>query len=119
MNYFAATILHLQLGIQHRGGTRRVSRKLEPKQDYLEKKSSDGRWAKRYFELEQGKLHYYGSKGHDYRHTINIRGVPVRLVQNDLRIIEIESENRMYQLKAKNTDSASAWLKALQNHGLS
>ena len=111
--------LQLGVNIPQRQGLRRASRKLEPKEDYLEKKSSEGKWAKRYFELEQGKLHYYGSKGHDYRQTINMRGIPVHLLENDRRIIEIESGNRKYHLKAKNTAVASDWLQALRNHSLS
>lgn len=113
--------LQMGVNIPQRVGFRRVSRKLEPKEDYLEKKNREGKWAKRYFELEQGKLHYYGSKGHDLRQTINMRGVPVHLLKNDPRIIEIEStaQNRQYQLRAKTTTAASDWLQALQNHSLS
>lgn len=95
---------------------KRKSKKLEPKADYLEKKSSDGRWAKRYFELEQSKLHYYTSKGQGYRQTINVRGVPVHLLDTDQRVIEIKSEDRMYHVRAKNSSIAVDWLKALQNH---
>ena len=96
---------------------KRKAKKLEPQADYLEKKSSDGKsWAKRYFELEQSKLHYYASKGQGYRQTIPIRGVPVRLSDTDQRVIEVESESRKYYFRAKNTSLASDWLKALQNH---
>ena len=100
---------------------RRTFKQPEPKSDHLEKKTSDGKWAKRYFELEQGNLHYYSSKskGHAYRQTINVRGVPVRLLESDKRVFEIESEKRVYQLRAKNTDMAADWLKALQSHSLS
>ena len=99
-----------------RTGVKRKTKKLEPKADYLEKKSSDGKWAKRYFDLEQSKLHYYTSKGQGYRQTIPIRGVPVRLSDTDKRVIELESESRKYYFRAKNAALAADWLKALQNH---
>ena len=95
---------------------KRKSKKLEPKADYLEKKSSDGKWAKRYFDLEQGKLHYFTSKGQGYRQTINIRGAPVRLLEIDRRVIELVSETRTYHLRAKTSASTEEWLKALQKH---
>ena len=98
------------------GGLKRKSKKLEPKADFLEKKSSDGKWAKRYFDLEQSKLHYFQSKGQGYRQTIPVRGVPVRLLDKDKRVIEIESESRTYHLRAKTVAQAEEWLKALQNH---
>lgn len=107
-----------QMGVlPQRQGLKRKAKKLEPKADYLEKKNSDGKWAKRYFDLEQSKLHYFSAKGQkNYRYTISIRGVPVRLLDTDKRVIEIESENKTYQLRAKNTATAADWLKTLQCH---
>lgn len=100
--------------------SRRTFKQPEPKADYLEKKSSDGKWARRFFELERGNLHYYSSKSksHAYRQTINVRGVPIRLLESDERVLEIESEKRVYQLRAKNAEIATGWLKALQSHSL-
>jgi hypothetical protein len=100
-------------------GPRRKSKKLEPKADYLEKKSSDGKWARRYFDLEQSKLHYFTSKGQGYRQTIPVRGAPVRLLETDKRVIELRSETRTYLLRAKTTTFAEEWFKALQNHSQS
>jgi hypothetical protein len=102
--------------LSQRTVAKRKAKKLEPKADYLEKKSSDGKWAKRYFDLEQSKLHYYTSKGQGYRQTIPVRGVPVRLLDTDQRVIELESESRKYYLRAKSAAVAAEWLKALQNH---
>ena len=95
---------------------KRKSKKLEPKADYLEKKSSDGKWARRYFDLEQGKLHYFTSKAQGYRQTIIVRGAPVRLLDSDKRVIELELETRTYHLRAKTLAVAEEWLNALQNH---
>lgn len=95
---------------------KRKSKKLESKSDYLEKKSSDGKWAKRYFDLEQGKLHYFTSKGQGYRQTINVRGSPIKLLETDKRIIELLLESRTYHLRAKNNAQALEWFKTLQNH---
>ena len=101
---------------QRTGGLKRKSKTLEPKADYLEKKASDGKWAKRYFDLEQSKLHYFTSKGQGYRQTIHMRGVPVRMLDTDKRVIEIGSESRIYHLRAKTTALAEEWLKALKSH---
>ena len=95
---------------------KRKSKKLEPKAGYLEKKSSDGKWAKRYFDLEQGKLHYFTSKGQGYRQTIIVRGAPVCLING--RIIKIQSETRIYHFRAKTEALAEEWLNALQAHSL-
>lgn len=106
--------------LPQRPGLKRKAKKLEPKADYLEKKRSDGKWAKRYFDLEQSKLHYFSAKGQkNYRYTITVRGAPIRILDTDKRVIEIESENRTYQLRAKNTTAAAEWLKILQYHSQS
>ena len=104
---------------QKTGGLKRKTKKLQPKADYLEKQSSEGKWAKRYFDLEQSKLHYYTSKGQKYHQTINLRGVPVRLLDSDKRVIVIETDTRSYNLRAKTTALAEEWIKALQMHSQS
>lgn len=106
--------------LSQRQGLKRKAKKLEPKADYLEKKRSDGKWAKRYFDLEQSKLHYFSAKGQkNYRYTISVRGVPIRVLDTDKRVIEIQSGNRTYQLRAKNITVAADWLKTLQCHSQS
>ena len=108
--------LQLDVLSQRPGGLKRKSKKLEPKADYLEKQSSDGKWAKRYFDLEQSKLHYYTSKGQKYHQTIQLRGVPIRLLDSDKRVIVIETDTRSYHLRAKTTALALEWVKALKTH---
>lgn len=94
-----------------------LSRNLQPKEGVLEKRTKDGkRWEKRYFEVERSQLHYYLGKGQKYRDTIRLYGVPVKLSSEDPRVLLIETENRLWHLKAETNEVANDWLTALKLH---
>lgn len=92
-------------------------RVVRPKEGTLEKLTKDGnKWGKRYFELENSKLHYYNSKGQKYCDTIRLYNVPIKLDQNDPRIIIVSAESRVWHLRAQSELEASEWLQALISH---
>ena len=94
------------------------SRKLQPKEGILEKKTQDGRkWQKRHFELERGKLHYYEAKGQKYSDTITLHEVPTHIDPTDPKVIIIEAKSRVFHLRADSATSASSWYSALKSHG--
>ena len=95
------------------GGIRAV----RPKEGSLEKLTKEGnKWGKRYFELENSKLHYYNSKGQKYCDTIRLYNVPIKLDQNDPRVIIVNAESRVWHLRAQSELEASEWLQALTVH---
>ena len=95
-----------------------LTRKLTPKEGYLEKRSRDGkRWDRRYFELERGQLHYYRGKGQKYGDTIRIYGSDsIYLSFEDLKVIVVETESRTWYFRAETAGQASEWLNALKLH---
>lgn len=96
------------------GGT---TRKLQPKDGILEKRTKDGRkWQKKYFELERGQLHYYEGKGGKYSDTIKLQDVPIEIDPADPKILIIKSEHRFFYLRADSTASASDWFSAMKSH---
>ena len=93
------------------------SRRLQPKEGTLEKRTKDGRrWQKKHFELERGQLHYYESKGQKYADTIRLHEAPIELDQTDPKVVIIKGETRAFHLRAESTESASAWYSALKSH---
>ena len=92
-------------------------RAARPKEGSLEKLTKDGnKWGKRYFELENSKLHYYNSKGQKYCDTIRLYNVPIKLDQSDARVIIVSAESRVWHLRAQSELEASEWLHALTVH---
>lgn len=98
---------------------RTLTRNLQPKEGFLEKQTHDKRkWKRRYFELESGKLHYYernkGNKG--YCDTIRLANVPIKISPGDSRVLLIETDTRVWNLKAESGQLALEWLTALKLH---
>ncbi len=101
----------------HRGRSTIQRNQLKPKDGYLEKLTKDGKkWKKRYFELESSNLHYYEGKGQKYSDTIKLYCVPVKLSSDDRKIVIIETDKRVWSLRAENEHTAEEWLTALQTH---
>ena len=83
----------------------------------MEKLTKDGKkWKKRYFELEVSNLHYYEGKGQKYGDTIKLYCVPVKLSPDDRRVVIIETEKRVWSLRADSESLADEWLTALKMH---
>ena len=92
-------------------------RSARPKEGSLDKLTKDGnKWQRRYFELENSKLHYYNSKGQKYCDTIRLYNVPIKRDQNDPRVIIVSAESRVWNLRAQTELEASEWLQALNIH---
>lgn len=101
--------------MQIRRGT---SRKLQPKEGILEKKTSNGRrWQKKNLELERGQLHYYEVVTKKYSDTIKLHEVPIEIDPADPKIIIIRAA-RVFYFRAESADSASAWYSALKSHSV-
>ncbi|XP_070575952.1 formin-J-like isoform X2 [Ptychodera flava] len=84
---------------------------------YLEKLSSgkhfSPRWDKRYFELSQtGHLHYFKKKNDKNLGSIYLKGCPAGL-DEERKIIILETEERTYKLRAENPSVAIEWLEKI------
>lgn len=93
-----------------------IPRNLQPKEGNLEKKGRDGKWSKRYFELERSQLHYY-NKGRKLGDTIHLhRDIPIKIGPEDSRIILVETPERLWMFRAESAKVAQEWATALRQH---
>ena len=98
-------------------GRSTIHRNLQAKEGYLEKQTHDGKkWKRRYFELEACNLHYYEGKGQKYGDTIKLYCVPVKLSPDDPRVLTLETEKRVWVVRADTEKTAKEWLSALKMH---
>lgn len=98
-------------------GRSTIHKNLTPREGYLEKLTQEGRkWKKRYFELETSSLHYYNGKGQKYCGTIKLYCVPVKLKPGDPCVLLIETDQRVWTLRADSESNAAEWLSALRLH---
>ena len=98
---------------------RTLPRNLQPKEGFLDKQTQDRkRWKKRYFELERSQLHYYENRGKKgYGDTIRLySNVPIKISPSDSKVILIETDTRVWNLRAESEKVASEWLTALKLH---
>ena len=111
--------------MEHISSTKRSSqgtiptRNLQPREGYLEKQTKDKkRYEKKYFELENRNLHYYNVSGrnHRYANTIRLYGIPVSLSSEDARVVLIETDERVWQLRAETEETAADWVGVLKIH---
>ena len=94
-----------------------MSRKTQPKEGILDKKTKDGRrWQKKHCELERGQLHYYEGKGQKYSDTIPLQNIPIEIDPSDPRVLIIKAEHRDFYFRAESPASASSWFSALKSH---
>ncbi|XP_077982635.1 uncharacterized protein LOC144437552 [Glandiceps talaboti] len=89
---------------------------------YLDKLSSgkhfSPKWDKRYFELSQtGHLHYFKKRNDKNLGSIYLKGCPAGL-DEDRRIIVLETEDRTYKLRADDAEDAIVWLEKIFCHTL-
>ena len=104
----------------HKGALHRVRStiqrsQLKPKDGFLEKLTKDGKkWKKRYFELEASNLHYY--EGKKYCDSIKLYCVPIKLSSDDHKVVMIETDKRVWSLRAESESAADDWITALQMH---
>jgi hypothetical protein len=94
---------------------------IEPptKEGHLQKlsggKKRAAHWNTRFFELsETGYLHYYKKKDGKCMGSIYLRGCPISIDVNDSHIIVLESEGRVWQLKADSPIIAQEWSSLLE-----
>lgn len=92
---------------------------IKPVDGYLEKLRTDGKhWDKRYFELELGQLIYQKEQGGKMKYggTIGVSGCPVTMSQKSPLVIEIETAERTWQLRASSEQDARKWYEGLIEH---
>lgn len=92
---------------------------IKPVEGYLEKLRTDGKhWDKRYFQLELGQLIYQKEQGGKMKYcgTIGVSGCPVTMSQKSPLVIEIETAERTWQLRASSEQDARKWYEGLIEH---
>lgn len=88
---------------------------------YLEKKTKDGRWQRRWFETNGVYLTYYKSRKVEkllaalsLAQVGDIKPIPVEQdVEHKGGLFQIELKSRIYILRAKNDEEAGIWVKVL------
>ena len=101
-------------------GLRTINRaEIKPIEGYLEKLRSDGKhWDKRYFQLELGELLYHREQGGKMKFggKIEVSGNPVTMSQKSPLVIEINTSERAWQLRAATEQDARKWYEGLIEH---
>lgn len=72
-------------------------------------------WDTRFFELsDTGYLHYYKKQDGKCMGSIYLRGCPLSISEIDSRVLVLESEGRVWQLKADTPELSREWLHLLE-----
>jgi len=95
---------------------KKKDRKPPTRTGWLEKMAGKShKWDKRFFELNtSGSLLYFKKEGGKNAGSIYLRGCPVRLDLDDPAVILIQTEGRMWMLRASSAMEAARWKEDLE-----